>query len=962
MTDRPVQGSEIDPLDVLAEEFVDRFRKGERPTTAEYAARYPELANRIQALFPALVEIEEAASISGPLAGSVAAASAVPEWVGEFRILRKIGEGGMGVVYEAVQESLGRHVALKVLSRRHDDTYKERFRREARTAAKLHHTNLVPVFAVGAASDVHYYAMQFIHGQGLDAVLQEVRALRAIEIGRKSVHRSATLTASIAQGLRSGVFAATALDHEAASPVASATSHSDLSSSSESRYFRVVAGLGAQAAAGLAYAHAQGVLHRDIKPSNLLLDTQGTLWIGDFGLSKADDSDDLTHSGDLVGTVRYMAPERFRGGADARSDVYSLGATLYEMLTLRPAFESNDRLELIERISRESPTRPRRHDPRIPRDLETVTQKAMAREPADRYPSAAALASDLNRFLEDRPIAARRLGPLGVCWRWCRRNPAVASLLWLLALLLVGGTIASSVAAYRYNQLARSERAARQATHEALRVADRHAMEAQEVIGFFIDDMIGAATPEKKLGRPVSVDEVLARADRAIEGKFPGQPLVEASIRQTLGEADQKLGRYDQAERHLTRARELRIALLGPEHPDTLALSNDLATVLRDEGRWEEARHLFERVGEARQRVLGPEHPDTLASLGYRALLARDRDDQEQARQLFGHLLEVRRRVLGPDHPSTLGTMNNLAFVLRYQGKQDQAGPLIDQVLEAQMRVLGPEHPKTLDALENRGHWLCDVNELDAAQTIYERVLRGRQRHYGPDHADVIEMQKAIASTLAGQGKWELASARYKDLLAARPDSCVARLDLALLDLRRGDLPGYRGHCAVVLRQIGAGVNPRDLAWAAKICSLLPGAVEDPTIPLELARRAVETTPTSPSLQLARGAAAYRAERFSEAVASLEKTRNLGIDLVRMREQADLFLAMALWRLDRHDEARRALAESDRLRVEWERTVPSHHGWPGFAWRDQLLVEITLREARAILGQATLPDDVSDRP
>jgi tetratricopeptide (TPR) repeat protein len=287
---------------------------------------------------------------------------------------------------------------------------------------------------------------------------------------------------------------------------------------------------------------------------------------------------------------------------------------------------------------------------------------------------------------------------------------------------------------------------------------------------------------------------------------------------------------------------------------------------------------------------------------------------------------------------------------------------LIDQVLEAQMRVLGPEHPKTLDALENRGHWLSEANELDAARTIYERVLHGRQRHYGPDHPDVIEMQKAIASTLAGQGNWELASARYEDLLAVRPDSYAAWLDLAVLDLRRGDLPAYRDHCAVVLRQIGPGVNPRDLAWAAWICSLVPGTVEDPTIPLELARRAVETTPASPSFQLVRGAAAYRAERFTEAVTSLEKSRNLGTAYPRVRHEADLFLAMALWRLDRRDEARGALAEADRLHVEWERAVASRHGWPGFFWREWVIVEIASREARTTAGPATLPDDVFARP
>ena len=275
----------------------------------------------------------------------------------------------------------------------------------------------------------------------------------------------------------------------------------------------------------------------------------------------------LTETGDLLGTLRYLAPERLRGQVDHRSDLYSLGLTLYELLVLRPTFDETDREALTHQLTRSEPPRLERLDLPVPHDLATIVHKAIAREPADRYQTAAALASDLNRFLEDRPIAARRLGPLGVAWRWCRRNPAVASLLWLLALLLIGGTIGSSVAAYHYNLLAGSERTARQATNEALQVADRHATEAREVIGFFIDDMIGAATPENKLGRHVSVDEVLARADQAIEGKFPGQPLVEASIRRTLGIADQKIGRNDQAARHLSRASRPARCGSGPRSP-----------------------------------------------------------------------------------------------------------------------------------------------------------------------------------------------------------------------------------------------------------------------------------------------------------------------------------------------------------------------------------------------------------
>src|SRR5262249_18117759 len=199
---------------------------------------------------------------------------------------------------------------------------------------------------------------------------------------------------------------------------------------------------------GLAHAHAHGVIHRDVKPSNLLLDSRGTVWIADFGLAKAEGMADVTNSGDIVGTLRYMAPERFRGQTDARGDVYSLGLTLYEMLTLRPAFDNEDRAGLIATIVNESPPRPRKVDPRVPRDLETIVLKASAKDPANRYAGAAEMAEDLRRFLADRPVRARRSTVLEQLGRWRRRNPTVAALtvaiFLLLAVLAGGGWIAAA--------------------------------------------------------------------------------------------------------------------------------------------------------------------------------------------------------------------------------------------------------------------------------------------------------------------------------------------------------------------------------------------------------------------------------------------------------------------------------------------------------------------------------------
>jgi serine/threonine protein kinase len=199
----------------------------------------------------------------------------------------------------------------------------------------------------------------------------------------------------------------------------------------------------------LAHAHAQGILHRDIKPSNLLLDLRGTVWVTDFGLAKASDADDLTRTGDVVGTLRYMAPERFDGLGDHRADVYALGLTLYELLTLRPAFLADNRHKLVEQVLTAAPPAPRRVRPAVPRDLETVVLKATARDPALRYQAAADLADDLRRYLEDRPIRARRASGTEQAWRWCRRNPAVAGLLATVLLVLAVGAAMAAVFAVR---------------------------------------------------------------------------------------------------------------------------------------------------------------------------------------------------------------------------------------------------------------------------------------------------------------------------------------------------------------------------------------------------------------------------------------------------------------------------------------------------------------------------------
>jgi serine/threonine protein kinase/Flp pilus assembly protein TadD len=493
--------SERHPIDALAEEFVARYRKGERPALTEYVSRHPELADEIRELFPALVMMEEVRPGSADPGGAAAAAAPggrKPERIGDYRILREVGRGGMGVVYEAEQESLGRHVALKVLPAQAllDPRHVQRFEREAKAAARLHHTNIVPVFGVGEDAGLRYYVMQFIQGLGLDQVLEELRRLRRGQSGagepRQPDRAGAAVSVSaawVAEALLTGRFSRNPGPPPPApaapppAPLAVAPKAADSStaiplpgraatlSGSGRGYWQSVARVGVQVAEALAHAHGQGILHRDIKPSNLLLDTHGTVWVTDFGLAKAADSDDLTHTGDVVGTLRYLAPERLQGQSDPRGDLYGLGVTLYELLTLRPAFEEADRARLVGRVLHEEPPRPRRLNPEVPRDLETVILKAIAKEPARRYATAAEMAEDLRRFLADRPVRARRASALERLWRWCRRNPVVAGLLAALVLVCAGG-FAGVTWKWREAELARERegRARREADERAAHI------------------------------------------------------------------------------------------------------------------------------------------------------------------------------------------------------------------------------------------------------------------------------------------------------------------------------------------------------------------------------------------------------------------------------------------------------------------------------------------------------------
>jgi serine/threonine protein kinase len=530
-----------------ADEFLARVERGEAPAVEEYAARFPQIAQVLRRVLPALAVLRSSArppqcrglppADGGPCAGRL----------GDYRIIREVDRGGMGVVYEAEQISLGRRVALKVLpfAAAVEPRQLQRFKLEAQAAAHLVHPHIVAVYAVGCESGVHYYAMQFVDGRSLAAVVAELR-------------RPDAPPAREAGGI--GCARAGRVD-----PGGETHSWPDLRTSPagstvDPGFIRNAARLGIQAAEALEHAHRQGVLHRDVKPANLLVDGPGHLWVTDFGLARFHRDAGVTQSSDVVGTLRYMSPEQALGPhalVDQRTDVYGLGATLYELLTLRPVHDGRDRAELLRQIERDEPTPPRRHSPAIPSDLETVVLKALASDPADRYATAQELADDLRRFLEDRPIRARRPTPAARLAKWARRHRGLVAATVALGLVALATLAVGTALIWRQMELAKSAHAqadaerrraqvryrlARLAAHDIYSDVTQNWLAETEVMRRWLTRQAHRGVERELLQKALEYyRELAANAD-------PDAVLERAVACRRVGEVQQQLGRPLEAE------------------------------------------------------------------------------------------------------------------------------------------------------------------------------------------------------------------------------------------------------------------------------------------------------------------------------------------------------------------------------------------------------------------------------
>jgi serine/threonine protein kinase/uncharacterized protein HemY len=949
-------------------EYLDGLRAGRRPDRQQFLARHPDIAAALAECLDGLEFIHAAApqlhhSAVGPPAGPATGPRDLPPSanLGDYRILREIGRGGMGIVYEAEQLSLGRRVALKVLpfAATLDQKQLQRFKNEAQAAAGLHHPNIVPVYAVGCERGVHYYAMQFIDGQTLARLIRERRQLAGLEAPDAEACSAGQATGPYVPLPNPGQARTTEKTQAGAA-------RSTERSATGPAFFRTVATLGSEAALALEHAHQLGVVHRDIKPANLLLDGGGRLWVTDFGLAHVQSQAGLTMTGDLVGTLRYMSPEQALAKpviVDQRTDVYSLGVTLYELLTLEPAFPGRDRQELLCRIATEAPRPPRRLDAAIPPDLETIVLKAMSKEPEGRYATAQDLAEDLRRFLEDKPINARRPSLGQRAAKWARRHKVVvvcaAVVLVVTSLALALSTVL--IQAARLNAI-KQRNAARRA----------------------VDDMY-TDVAERWLEQEPEMEEVqrefLLKALRYYEdfsqepGSDPAVRFATALAYRRVGDIQQKLGDFSRAEPAYTEAVRLLTRLAEDfrshsEYRAALALCHhNLGGLLAQVKRHEEAEGALRRAVALREQLVqeapGPSQPryDLAASataLG-RVLHSRGRPQgaQEQYRLALG-LLEglvgqptkdgedSRKAEAGhafggapvarvqQDAASLnllAATQGHLADLHSSGGQLAQTRQLLQRAIGHQRRALKlrPRHPvyqKYLAVqLASLGRTLVHLEELAEAEAVYRQALAFQEKlaqdfPRRPQYrSDLASFTQEMGDVLTARGRREEARQAYAQALAIRKQLVQ-------------ELPASPGHC-------------RDLAWLLATCP--DPHLQAPDQAVRLARQAVALAPRGPDCWRALGVACYRAGDWQVAVTALRKA-------MALRSGGDgwewFFLAMARWQLGDRQQARACYERGRR----WTEDRPKASGARRAQAEAAALLGLTGRQA-APKQQGTGRDD-----
>ena len=722
------------------------------PEREELLKDHPDLAESLQTYFVSLDELHDMAagfggSPDGPATAEDQSQESDEKRLGDFRLLREIGRGGMGVVYEARQISLDRRVALKVLpfAAVLDSKQIARFKNEAQAAAQLDHPNIVSVYAVGSERGVHYYAMRFIDGQPLDRAIAELRG-------------AARFPSNTAPGAITDTTLAAEADNTKADDVCPSTCDSFLTANSTDphEHFRTALRLGIQAAEALHAAHEFGVVHRDVKPSNLLLDGDGKLWVTDFGLARCRTDKALTRTGDVVGTLRYMSPEQAAGQSalvDHRTDVYALGVTLYELLALEPAFPGDDGPALLRLIDEREPRRLGQLQPRIPRDLETVVMKAMAKRREDRYTTAGQFADDLRRVLEGRPTIARpptipdRLG------KWAHRHRRIVTAVAAVGLVAVLGMAASTLLITR-------EKLKTEHNFQRAEKYFRGARDAVDRFGVQLAERLAGVPGADQVRRGLLQDTLQYYRDFVEEAR--DDPSLRADLALTyskIGTLADQIGSSEEAIDAHENALQLFEQLAADEprveaHRGRVAVCrNNLGLLLARCGRTDEARRAYcHAIGLQEELVDGAEdgeqyQSDLALSHNNLGLLQSETGELKDAEASFDEAIRLQERLLvaRPDDPEHLrniaASLNNLSTL--YVGEEPaRAADLYKKVLSYQEKAAATRP----DELKYRSDVALTYNNLGAVQSHAEQ-LSDAVVSYG----QAIEIQRELVRAAPAQ-------------------------------------------------------------------------------------------------------------------------------------------------------------------------------------------------------------------
>ena len=694
--------------------FLDDRERDAEGSLRDYQRRFPGHENAIAAEFarlhagelpdsPMTGESSDPAKSEALIRGAVA---------DRYRDEFEVAHGGMGTIYRVWDPSLQRVIAKKVLGTALKDRSAsagliERFLEEAQVTAQLDHPGIVPVHELGVDSDGKvYFTMSLVQGQNFKEVIDLV--------------------------------------------------HSDNEEWTRTRALGVLQ----RVCEAVAFAHSKGVIHRDLKPANIMVGPFGQTYVLDWGLARVDGSamaaasrnktgceqgpvrsgrrdaassdpasPHLTHEGDVVGTPAYMAPEQARGEigiVGPRSDVFSIGAMLYHLLAgkMPHANPSATTWQAILDATLSGPPQPLNVIATdVPEELIAIQERAMAREPEHRYDSAHDLGEDLRAFLETRVVRAHRTGAFAEFGKWVRRNQIAAAAVALALVSLVVGLGAS---------VWLKGVADDSATRANLQLEIR-----QAVLDFLNKDLLAAVAPGA-VGKDATMREVLDRAAKNIEGRFPDQPLVEAAVRRTLGDTYRKLGELAEAERHATRALALYREHAGDDASATLDAHRVLAIVFRRQNRMREAERTNREILAISRATFGPEHDDTLTAANNLGLVLTDLGERDEAEPLLRKVLDVRRRKLGLDHDHTLASMCNLGLLYYQWGRFREAEPLIKGELDLCTAKHGEEDPGTLVSMNNHANLLQAMGRDEEALQEHERVFRISEKILGERHYETI--------------------------------------------------------------------------------------------------------------------------------------------------------------------------------------------------------------------------------